>query len=99
MLYITLGSHDKCTRNSKEWSSYASRVYSPMMSNFPTFGQDISLIRLQNFAPINEFISPICLPEINGKSLRIDVNSYQTNLMNIYSQHNISHFRVKYIRQ
>lgn len=95
MLYVTLGSHDKCTRNSNEWSSYASRVYSPMMSNFPTFGQDISLIRLQYSAPINEFISPICLPEIKGKSSFKNRYHFISNWFNEYFRINKSNFRAK----
>lgn len=84
MLYVRLGSHNNCDRSSHEWYSYASRVVSPQFSSWPIFGQDISLIRLQNPAPINQFISPICLPDTMSKSSNsCQFSSYLTKSVNI----------------
>ena len=68
MLRVTLGGHDRCAVNENEWSSKVSWVRTPPLGPWPIFGQDISLVRLDRPAPINEYISPICLPEIKGES-------------------------------
>lgn len=92
MLRVTLGSHNRCDYNRHEWSSFVSWARSPTLSSFAMFGQDISLLRLDRPAPINQYISPICLPEIPGTS-RCCKNWCHHNNMHFYNN-NQTNFRV-----